>query len=333
MMPTLMRAWILPAQDGIGALQLMDIADPVARPGEVVLKVQFAALNPADRYLAEKMYPAHPPMPHVLGRDGIGEVVAIGAGVTGLRVGDKRAVLRGATGVSRHGTFAEFVAVSADSIIETPRGWSDEQAAGAALVYLTAWQALTQWEDLPPSSVVLVTGASGGVGVASVQLGVAMGHTVLALSRSAQKGEQLKRLGAAAVFDPTNHGWGVELLALLKDRRVDLAIDNIGGTLLPQVIDTLGQRGRASIVGRLAGAVPQFNSASLIFRRLRLGGVAVGTYGAVDGQAAWQQIVATLAKRDDRPLVDHVFPFDQLPAAFERLAKGPMGKVLLAGPR
>ncbi len=174
---------------------------------------------------------------------------------------------------------------------------------------------------------------SGGVGVASVQLGAACGHTIVALSRSAEKQEQLKRIGGMAVFNPTDPQWGKELPGFLKDRRVDLAIDNIGGALLPQMIDTLGHHGRVSIVGRLAGPVPQFNSAALIFRRLRLGGVAVGAYGPVDGQAAWKQIVETLAKRDDRPLIDHVFPFDQLPAAFERLAKGPMGKVLLAGPQ
>lgn len=328
-----MKAWILPSQEGIGALRLAEIAEPVAGAGEVVLQIEFAALNPADRYLAEKMYPAHPPMPHILGRDGVGTVVAIGPGVSGLRVGDKRAVLRGETGVSRHGTFAERVAVAVDSLIESPKGWSDQQIAGASLVYLTAWQALAQWEDLPALAVVLVTGASGGVGVASVQLGAARGHTIVALSRSAEKQEQLKRLGAAAAFDPTNPGWGKEVLGFLNGRRVDLAIDNIGGTLLPLVIDTLGHRGRVSIVGRLAGPVPEFNSASLIFRRLRLGGVAVGSYGPVDGQAAWKQIVETLAKHDDRPLVDHVFPFEELPAAFERLAKGPMGKVLLAGPR
>ena len=328
-----MKAWILPSQEGIGALRLAEIAEPMPGEGDVVLKVHFAALNPADRYLAEKMYPAHPPMPHVLGRDGVGTVVTVGPGASGLRVGDKRAVLRGDTGVSRHGTFAELVAVAADSLVEVPRGWSDEQAAAAPLVYLTAWQALTQWEDLPDSAVVLITGASGGVGVASVQLAVARGHSVITLSRSAEKQEQLRRLGATFAIDPTNPGWGKEVLGFLQDRRVDLAIDNIGGPLLPQVIDTLAHHGRVSIVGRLAGPVPQFNSASLIFRRLRLGGVAVGSYGPVDGQATWKQIVETLGRRDDRPLIDHVYPFDQLPAAFERLAKGPMGKVLLAGPQ
>ena len=328
-----MKAWILPSLDGLGALRLAEIPDPTLGPGDVLLKMQYAALNPADRYLLEKHYPATPPLPHVLGRDGIGTVVTIGSGVANLRIGDKRAVLRGDTGVSRRGTFAEFAAVAADSLIDVPAGWSDEETAGASLVYLTAWQALTQWEDLPANAVVLVTGASGGVGVASIQLGLAGGHTMLALSRDPDKRAHLKQLGAAAAFDPTDPNWPRQVLDYLKPRRVDLAIDNIGGELLPQLIETLGQRGRVSIVGRLAGPVPQFNSASLIFRRLRLGGVAVGAYGAADGQAAWRNVVTALAKSGARPLVDHVFPFDQLPAAFERLAKGPMGKVLLAAPR
>jgi NADPH2:quinone reductase len=325
-----MKAWILPVQEGLSAMRLAEIAEPVAGAAEVVLEIEFAALNPADRYLSEKQYPARPPLPHVLGRDGVGKVVSVGPQVSGVAVGDRRGVLRGETGVSRHGTFAQRVAVAADSLIEVPRGWTAQQTAGAPLVYLTAWQALTQWEDLPARAVVLVTGASGGVGVASVQLAVACGHTVIALSRSAEKSKKLKTLGAAETFDPTDPNWGKSVLSFLKTRRIDLAIDNIGGTLLPQVIDTLGHRGRVSIVGRLGGPVPQFNSASLIFRRLRLGGVAVGSYGATDGQTAWKEIVSTMAKHDDRPLIDQIFPFDQLPAAFDRLAQGPMGKVLLA---
>ena len=87
-------------------------------------------------------------------------------------------VLRSDIGVSRPGTFAEKASVPVESLASVPDGWSGEQAAGAALVYLTAYQALTQWGELEPS-IVLVTGASGGVGVASIQLAVGLGHTVV----------------------------------------------------------------------------------------------------------------------------------------------------------
>src|SRR5580658_3250519 len=162
-----MKAWLLKQTGGLDLLGLGEAAEPIAAAGEAVLGIELAGLNPADRYLAEGQYPARPTMPHILGRDGVGTIVAVGAGVTRFKVGDRAIVLRSEIGVNRPGTFAEKVAVPVESLVEIPAGWSDEQAGGAALVYLTAYQALTQWGDLPPS-VVLITGASGGVGVATV---------------------------------------------------------------------------------------------------------------------------------------------------------------------
>lgn len=325
-----MKAWVLDDFTGIDRVRLADVPDPVPHEGEVVLELNYAGLNPADRYLAEGQYPAKPPLPHILGRDGLGTVVQVGAGVSEIRTGDRRVILRSEIGVERPGTFAQRVAVPVQSLVEIPNGWSEQEAAGATLVYLTAYQALTAWGPLPPSSVVLVTGASGGVGVASVQLAAAMGQKVIALSRSAEKGRRLQQLGATAAFNPEDPQWRQAVKAFLAPGRVDLAIDNIGGKLLPEVIDTLGDFGKVSLVGRLAGPVPNFNTATLFFRRIRLGGVAVGAYSNAEARAAWEQVLQLLERTGARPLVDSIFPFDQLPKAFERLAQGPMGKVLLA---
>ena len=324
-----MKAWLLRDLTGIDALELTDVPEPVAQSGEVILQLHFAALNPADRYLAERQYPAKPALPHILGRDGVGTIAQLGPGVSGVRVGERRSILRGDIGVNRAGTFAERVAVPVESLVESPVDWTEQEAAGATLVYLTAYQALTMWGPLSPQSMVLVTGASGGVGVASVQLAAAMGYTVIALSRSEEKSRRLKELGATATFAPDNPQWREAVKDMLAPRRVHLAIDNIGGKLLPEVIDTLGDQGKISLVGRLAGPVPNFNTATLFFRRLRIGGVAVGAYTNAESRAAWQQVTQLLERRHARPLVDRVFPFNQLPQAFQRLAQGPMGKVLL----
>jgi NADPH2:quinone reductase len=324
----LMRAWLLDELKGIDHLRLADVPDPAPKPGEAILEVRFAALNPADRYLAERQYPMNPPLPHVLGRDGIGIVLKTGEGVSQVKVGDKRAILRGDVGGNCWGTFAQRVAVPLDNLVETPDDWSDEERAGATLVYLTAYQALTMWGDLSAKAAVLVTGASGGVGVAAIQLAAAMGHTVYGLSRDPEKSRKLVELGATRVFNPQDDQWRKALKAVAP-QRVDLAIDNIGGKLLPEVIDTLADKGRVSLVGRLAGPVPSFNTATLFFRRLRLGGVSVGAYTNAESRAAWQEVLRLLASRGARPLVDSVFPFDQLPQAFDRLAQGPLGKVLL----
>jgi NADPH2:quinone reductase len=327
-----MRAWLLDDLTGIGGLRLGELPEPVPQEGEVVLQVHYASLNPADRYLAERQYPAKPALPHVLGRDGMGTVERLGPGVTLLRPGDRRAILRGDVGVSRQGTFAERVAVPVASLVEIPTGWTDPEAASAALVYLTAYQALTMWGSLPTDSLLLVTGASGGVGVAAVQLGRAMGHRVIALSRNEEKARRLTELGAAHTFDPQAPNWRQAAKAAIAPRRVDLVVDNLGGKLLPEVIELLGDLGKVSVVGRLAGPVPEFNTATLFFRRIRIGGVAVGAWTSTESQGAWMEIVRLLSNADARPQVDSIFPFEDLPKAFERLAQGPMGKVVLVVP-
>lgn len=323
-----MRAWCLPKQGTIDSLSLESIAATPPAPGEVVLDVRYAALNPADRYLAEGQYPARPTFPHVLGRDGVGTVTRVGEGVSEWRPGDTALLLRGEAGVSRPGTLAEQVTVPAACLAHVPAGWTEQEAAAAPLVSLTAWQSLTQWGDLPPG-VVLVSGASGGVGVATVQLAIGLGHTVLGLSRSREKAARLAEIGAAAVFDPADPGWWKQAKAFLAPRRVDLVVDTIGGALLPQLIDMLGLEGRVSLVGMLAGPVPQFNTASCFFRRIRLGGVAVGGYSFEESHAAWRRVVAVLAAGGQRPLIDSVWPLERVPEAFARLAAGPLGKVLV----
>lgn len=328
-----MRAWLMDSFEGIERLWLGEVPDPHPGPGKVMLRVRYAALNPADAFLAQGLYPAKPPLPHILGRDGVGDVVAIGTGVDDMRVGETVGVLRCNIGVDVWGTLAENVIVPAENLTRIPANWSLEEFAGAPLVFLTAWQALTQWND-PPSppksgSVLLVTGASGGVGVASVLLGKSMHLTVVALSRSAEKRERLKTLGADFVFDPADRNLLKAVATALSPKKVDLAIDSVGGALLPQVVAMLGYGGRMSIVGRSGGTVPNFNTATLLFRRIRMGGVAVGDYTIRGAQMAWNAIVDHLNAIGQKPQVDSIVPFEHVKEGFARLSRGPMGKVLV----
>lgn len=328
-----MRAWLMDSYDGVEKLRLGEVADPRPGPGEVLLRIRIAALNPADAFLAQAQYPAKPALPHILGRDGVGEVLEAGPGVDHPRVGDTVGVLRCSAGVEIWGTLAEKTVVPAASTAPVPNNWSLEEMAGAPLVFLTAWQALTQWSDPPTppgeGSVLLVTGASGGVGVASVLLGKSMGLTVVALSRSAEKGAKLKELGADFVFDPNDANFRKSIGAAIAARKVDIAVDNVGGPLFNQVVALLGYGGRVSVVGRSGGPVPEFNTASLFFRRNRIGGVAVADYTPETAGDAWEEIVGRLARIGRRPVVDGVFAFEEVKAAFRRLSQGPMGKVLV----
>lgn len=319
--------------DGVEHLRPGEVADPRPGAGEVLLRVRFAALNPADAFLARAMYPARPPLPHILGRDGTGEVLQVGPHVDNVRVGDMVGILRCDIGVGTWGTLAEMTVVPAASVAPIPQGWTLEEMTAAPLVFLTAWQALTQWSDPPAppkeGSVVLVTGASGGVGVATLLLAKSMKLTVIALSRSEEKGARLKQLGAAFVFDPQNDTLRKRVKAALHPSAVDLVVDNVGGPLFNEVVAMVGYGGRISVVGRSAGAVPEFNTGSLFFRRIRIGGVAVGDYTPESAQAVWKEIVDRLTAMGEKPVVDRVFTFDNVKAAFARLAEGPMGKVVV----
>jgi NADPH2:quinone reductase len=169
------------------------------------------------------MYPAKPPLPHILGRDGVGDVLAVGPGVNHLRVGETVGILRCNAGVETWGTLAEKAVIPAASIAPIPHGWSLDEMAGAPLVFLTAWQALTQWEPrsaASPGSVLLVTGASGAsVASAAGQVDGAYGGGTIEARRRAPG----SNLGADFVFDPRD-----ENLRKVATRRLRQSVD-LGG--------------------------------------------------------------------------------------------------------
>jgi NADPH2:quinone reductase len=138
------------------------------------------------------------------------------------------------------------------------------------------------------------------------------------------------KLGANFVLDPNDPTWRKKAKEVTGGKRVNLAIDNIGGSLFSDVVDSLDHDGKVSCVGRLAGPVPQFNTASLFFRRITIKGVHVGDYTPPEAQAAWAEVLKLLNKASVKPAIDRIFPFEQLIDAFEHLRKGPLGKVLLA---
>lgn len=218
-----MRAWLMDSYQGIDKLRLGEMPDPQPGPTDVLVKVTYAALNPADAFLAQGLYPAKPTLPHILGRDGVGEVEFVGSHVGNINAGETVGVLRCEIGVEIPGTLAEKVVVPAESLVSIPAGWSLAEMAGAPLVFLTAWQALTQWSNPPAPlakrSVLLVTGASGGVGLASVLLGQAMDLIIVALSRDAEKRTKLKALGADFVFDPEDRALVKSISAAISPKK------------------------------------------------------------------------------------------------------------------
>ncbi len=337
-----MKAWLLEGFDGLSSLRLAsDVARPEVASDQVLVRIRYAALNPADRFLSEKMYPATPPLPHILGRDGCGVIEEVGREVTAWKVGDRVTLLRGEAGVQRWGTLAEFLVVPQEVLVPIPDGWDDPQAAAAPLVYLTAHQALTQWGPVE-DGVVLITGVSGGVGMAALHLAKAMGHRVIGLTRGTAKHEKLLEQGADLLLDPTDADPGrdqdsdriptplkQQIKAFTEKKGVNIVVDNIGGELFSTLLDVMANKGGISTIGALGGPVPSFNTAKLIFKRTKIGGVYVNDYYGHRARSAWTEILALLTKVGKKPVVDSIFPMGELLDAFAHLAQGPIGKVVI----
>lgn len=131
------------------------------------------------------------------------------------------------------------------------------------------------------------------------------------------------------MFDPADHNLVKAVKAAIGPKRVNLMVDSVGGALFTHVIALLDHGGRISVVGRSGGTVPDFNTATLLFRRVRIGGVSVGDDSPQATQALWNEIVVRLDAMGRRPQVDSIVPFEEVKRGFARLAQGPMGKVLV----
>jgi NADPH2:quinone reductase len=324
-----MRIWRFHEFGDLANLKLEEMPTPDPADGEALIELDYAALNPADGFLVRGVYPNPGTPPFAVGRDGCGTVVK-SRGDGAFSEGDRVVILRSEIGVKRDGTFAEFVTVPEESLALLPEDWSPEEGAAGPLVHLTAWQALVDMGEIRPGSVVLISGATGGVGTAALSLARAFGAMTIATSRSEAKRWQLKDLGADLVVDSTDPETMEETIAKEVGRtRVNIVVENLGGPYLQAAVNLTAPGGRIGVVGFLAGRGSELSLGPLLFKRARIEGVAVGAFSATDTQERWTQIVKRLTEIETRPLVDSIHAMPELPAAFAHLAEGPMGKVLL----
>src|SRR5436190_2253123 len=164
---------------GAGMLKLEEVADPKPGPGEVVVRVRAAGVNPVDVYIATGTYPRKPPLPYTPGQDGAGEVVSTGADVKGFKAGDRVYICGVGNTVAGAGTYAELALCLPSQLHHLPARVSFGQGAALGVPYCTAYRALFQRTNARPGETVLVHGATGGVGIAAVELAHARGLTVV----------------------------------------------------------------------------------------------------------------------------------------------------------
>ena len=302
---------------GAGGPEVMAVderPDPVPQSSEVLVRATHAALNPADVAQRAGNYPAPPGSPaDIPGLEVAGTVIACGEAVTAWRAGDRVFGLVGGGGLS------DTVAVHERHVARIPDDLTDREAAAVPEAFITAHDAVFTRAGLALGETLLVNGASGGVGTAAVQLGVAAGARVLANSRSHR--EALTDMGA-------------EPCVLSEARGVDVVLELVGAANLAGSLEALALRGRIIVVGTGAGADAELSLRALMGRRASVMGTVLRARSMEEKAAAVQafarSVVPHLAAGRVRPVIDRVFPVAEAAAAFEHLsAPGKLGKVLL----
>ena len=321
-----MKTWLVEDWCAPEQMRWADLPLPMPGPGQVRVKVTAAALNFLDTLMMAGRYQERPPLPFTPGVELSGTVDGVGEGVA-LAMGAR------VCGLVSYGAFSEYAVVDAADLYPVPDGVDLQDAAALPVVYGTAHHALVERGHMQAGETLLVLAAAGGVGLASVQLGRALGLNVLAAAGGADKCALARQHGAAQAFDYSSADWAEQIKAATDGRGVDAVFDPVGGDYTAAALRLLATGGRLLIVGFAAGAIPQIPANRLLLKDLSAVGVVWGPWRRRHRAAAAAQM-ASLFELWQRgaitPLVSRRRPLHDAPAAIADLgSRRTTGKVLL----
>ena len=305
---------------------LITQAMPAPQPGEARIRVSACGLNFADLLMIEGRYQERRPLPFTLGLECAGVVEALGPGTEGPAPGTR--VLAFAPGA-----MAEALCLPASGLLPIPDAMSFVQAAAFPVAYGTSHLALDHRAHLQPGETLLVTGASGGVGLTAVELGARMGARVIAMARGDAKLGIAKAAGAHDLIDSDTPDLKAALRAL---GGCDVIYDTVGGDLFDPALRTLRPEGRYLAIGFASGTVPQIPANLLLVKNLTVIGLYWGGYLTFRPQVLTQSLSTLLgwfAAGGLTPHISHTLPFDALPHGLDLLrTRAATGKVVLTLP-
>ncbi len=321
-----MKALVCEAFGPLDSLAVREIPCPVPGPGQVRIDIKAAALNYPDTLIVQGLYQDKPALPFVPGTEYAGIVSAVGDGVLSPKVGD--AVI----GLGRGG-FAEEAVVEAARTMPLPDGMSFEHAAAFFVTYGTSLRGLKQCGGLQAGETLLVLGAAGGVGLAAIEIGKALGATVIAAASSAEKLALCRKVGADHIVDYDHESLRARCDEITGKAGIDVVYDPVGGAYTEQAFRALGWRGRHVVVGFAAGSIPSVPANLALLKERALVGVYWGESLRRDpaGHAAnVAQLLAWYGSGKVRPTISETVSFAGLVAVMRRIqARGVVGKVVL----
>ena len=309
---------------------LREIAVPQPGPGEVRVKVTAASLNFPDLLMLKGDYQFKPEPPFTVGMDLAGVVDALGDGVTGLRVGDRVA------GGAKTGAFAEYAVAPAANLAVVPDAMAAPMAAAYPAAYTTAYVSLVERGQLKAGETLLVHGASGGVGMATLDVGRILGARVIATTGSKDKVQALKQAGADEVIvlgRTPGHDFRGEVKRLTDGRGADVIFDPVGGDVFDESTRCIAFNGRLLVIGFASGRIATLGSNIPLIKGFSVVGVRAGEYGRQipeRGRVVREQIWKWAAEGVTRPTVFAELPLEKWREAFELMRdRRLVGKVVL----
>jgi NADPH2:quinone reductase len=293
----------------------------------VLLDVHAAGVNFPDSLIIQGKYQFKPPFPFAPGGEAAGVISAVGDKVSQYRVGQRVMALTG------WGSFAEQVCVPAYNLLPMPDGMDFASAAAFGMTYGTSMHALKQRGNLQPGETLLVLGASGGVGLAAVEIGKAMGATVIAAASSAEKLEVARQAGADQLINYREQSLKDELKKLTGGKGVDVIYDPVGGPLFEEAFRCIAWNGRLLVIGFASGEIPALPANLPLLKGASLVGVFWGAFAqrqVQDNVANFQQLFAWYAEGKLKPLVSQRYSLAEAGQAIDALAeRRAVGKLVI----
>jgi NADPH2:quinone reductase len=308
-------------------MQLEDVPEPQTGPGQVVVRIHAAGVNPVETYIRSGIYPK-PSTPYTPGNDGAGVVAAIGADVKGVKVGDRVYIAGSLTG-----TYAEQTLCNATRVYPLPAQASYAQGAAINVPYGTAYQALIHRARALPGESVLVHGASGGVGIAAVQIARAAGMTVIGTAGTVRGRQLVLEQGAHHVLDHTASGYLEQVRSLTDGRGVDVILEMLANVNLGNDLNVLAHGGRVALIGNRGpgnqGTV-SINPRAAMQRDAAILGVSLGNASERELSSMHAAFFAGLANGTLHPVIGQEFPLADAPKAHHAVIESrAYGKIVL----
>jgi len=322
-----MRAVVCKQYGPPDSLVLEDVASPVPGPGEAVISVRAASLNFPDVLIIQNKYQLKPPLPFSPGTEVAGIVKSVGHGVSHVAPGHRVMAVTG------YGAFAEEVKTDARRLVPIPPGMTDETAAAFPLTYGTSDHALVDRGQLQAGETLLVLGAAGGVGLAAIEIGKALGARVIACASSAEKLAVCRAHGADAVIDYSHEDLRERIKEITEARGPDVIYDPVGGPYSEPALRSIAWRGRFLVVGFAAGDIPKIPLNLTLLKGCSIVGVFFGDFARRE-TSAWsargRQLGEWFQAGKLKPHVAETMPLDRAAEALARMAnRQVVGKIVL----